>query len=193
VTHPANPSTQLPPNPTGPESIVLIGFMGTGKTTIGRRLARSTDLPFEDTDDLIVERAGLTIPEIFRMHGEAAFRKVESESLAKLDPRCPRILSTGGGIVLAPANRARLRELGFVVWLSATEEEIQQRVSRNRKRPLMQGGNPRETIQRLLGERTPFYRETADWTLDTTGLAISETVRLILGQAEIHARAGRRD
>ena len=111
-----------PPIPAGPigPGIVLIGFMGTGKTTIGRRLAHRTGLSFADTDTLVVERAGLSIPEIFRLHGEPAFRELEREVLAGLAGGEPRVLSTGGGIVLDPGNRARLRALGWVVWLETS-------------------------------------------------------------------------
>jgi shikimate kinase len=185
-----NPSTpnsdSASPGPPAVGSVVLIGFMGTGKSTIGRRLADRAGLPFEDTDDLIVGRAGLPIPEIFRLHGETAFRDVEHEVLAGLDPTHPRILSTGGGIVLQERNRALLRRLGFVVWLTADEAEILRRVSRNRNRPLVQGDNPRETIRRLLAERAPLYRATADWSLETTGLPVPETVKRIAARADAH-------
>ena len=154
--------------------------MGTGKTTIGRRLASRTGKPFADTDAIVVERAGLSIAEIFRLHGESAFRDLESEVLASLDPTEPRILSTGGGIVLRPENRERLRALGLVVWLRASPAEILARISRNTQRPLMQTPDPAATIRELLTTREPLYRESAHWTLETTGLPIPETVHRIL-------------
>ncbi|HEY0789807.1 MAG TPA: shikimate kinase [Chthoniobacterales bacterium] len=154
--------------------------MGSGKSSVGRELARQTGLPFEDTDLLIRGRVGQSISEIFAAHGEAFFRAQERAALRELQTRQRFVLATGGGIVLDPANRTTLRSLGPVVCLTAEEETIWARVSRNRHRPLLDTPNPRQTLRELLTTRSPLYEEVADFTVDSTGLSHGEVARQIL-------------
>jgi len=159
---------------TNPHHIVLIGFMGSGKTTVGHLVAEKLAWPFVDTDALVVEQAGLSIPDIFATEGEAGFRKRESAVLARLTTDPPRVIATGGGIVTQPQNAPLLRSLGFVVWLSASESDIFARVSRNRNRPLLHTADPRQTIHNLLAQRRPFYESFAHLTIETHGLEPEE-------------------
>lgn len=164
-------------------NIVLVGFMGSGKSSIGRLVAGRLRFRFIDTDQAIAERAGMNISEIFTRHGEAHFRGLESsvlESLAHLDRH---VIATGGGIVLRGDNRARLRELGFVVGLKANESVIVERVSRNTRRPLLQTGDPRETVRQMLAERQPLYDAAAQFTIDTSYLTHTEVAVVIIAKA----------
>ena len=133
------------------KNIILIGFMGSGKSTIGRELSRSLGYPLLDTDAQIVERAGKPIARIFADEGEEAFRELETGLLEELAaaPSERHIISTGGGIITRPQNCALLRRLGYVVWLVVTPAEILRRTSRNRNRPLLNNDHPEETIHKL--------------------------------------------
>jgi shikimate kinase len=124
------------------QNVILIGFMGCGKTTVGQILAEKLGWEFADTDHIVVQHARRTISEIFRLEGEAEFRKKESAVLSQLATGDHRIISSGGGIVTQPENESLLKALGFVVWLNATEQIIFERVSRNRSRPLLQTSSP---------------------------------------------------
>jgi shikimate kinase len=161
-------------------NIVLVGFMGSGKSSVGRELARQTGLRFEDTDLLIRSRVGQSIPEIFAAHGEAFFRAQEHAALRELQTRQQFVLATGGGIVLDRANRMILRSLGPVICLTADEETIWARVGRNRNRPLLRTPNPRQTFHALLIHRVPLYQEVADFIVDSTRLSHGEVARQIL-------------
>lgn len=166
-----------------PSNIVLVGFMGSGKSSIGRLLARRLDFDFVDTDRLIIERAGTEISEIFARHGEDHFRDLESAAIESLRGAEGKIIATGGGAVLREKNRASLRELGLVVGLTASEDVIFERVSRNSKRPLLQTENPRATVHALLAAREPLYREAAQLTIDTTRLSHDDVADRILAEA----------
>ena len=158
------------------QNLVLIGFMGSGKSTIGRLVARRMGFQFLDTDQLIVDRVGMAIR-------ETAFRALETsvlESLAHLN-RC--VIATGGGAVVREQNRATLRQLGFVVGLTASEAVLFERVSRNSKRPLLQGGDPLTTVQEMLARRAPFYADAAQWTIDTSTLSHEQAVTAIIAEA----------
>jgi shikimate kinase len=174
-----------------PKNIVLIGLMGCGKSTIGRKLQALLGYPLVDTDHLIEEKAGMGVSEIFARRGEPYFREVESAVLNELSaPGGPRrIIATGGGIVGRKANRKLLSQLGYVVWLQAPVEVILQRTGRNRDRPLLQTENPREKIERLLAERSPLYHEIADLELETAGLETEEIACGILESARYHFAA----
>ncbi len=156
------------------ENVVLVGFMGSGKSSVGRLLARTLQGRFVDTDRLVVDRAGRDITEIFATDGEGFFRQEESRALRSLLGGSRLVVATGGGILTVPENVPALRRLGFVVWLTASEEVIWERVSRNRKRPLLHTDNPRETVRALLAKRNPLYAAAADITVDTTGLTHAE-------------------
>jgi len=161
------------------KNIVLIGFMGSGKSSVGRLIAAKLNQRFIDTDHLIIQKNGLEISEIFKQHGESYFRDQERIALESLQNSSHCVIATGGGIVVRPENHALLHQLGFVVWLTANEEIIFERVSRNTKRPLIQTENPRETISNLLIQRNPLYDKAAHFTLDTSDyphVSIAETI-----------------
>ncbi len=164
-------------------NIVLIGFMGSGKTSIGRRVAQQLGFQFIDTDAVIVERAGMKVAEIFAEHGEAWFREQETEALRALHLLNRAVISTGGGIVGREENHALLRELGFVVWLTASEAVIFERVSRNKKRPLLQTPDPRATVHQLLEARRPLYASVAQCTLETSALTHQEAADALIAEA----------
>ena len=170
---------------TPPKNIVLIGFMGSGKSSLGRELSTLLGYPVLDTDTLIVERAGKSIPRLFEEDGESAFRDLESRVLADLEKQGPsrHIIATGGGIVTRPENRARLRNLGYVVWLVVSPREILRRTARNKDRPLLNTTDPEETIARLLEQRLPHYREAAHLTVETDNLTFPELATGIVESA----------
>lgn len=165
-----------------PENIVLIGFMGCGKTTVGRELQHRLGYPLVDMDHVIELRTGKSISEIFATQGEAAFRDMETNLLQELqDPTAPRrIISTGGGVIGREENRALLKDLGYVVWLHAPTSVILDRTSKNRSRPLLQTEDPAAIIQALLEERMPLYQSAAHLKLDTAGLCSDEVATGIL-------------
>lgn len=172
---------------TTPLNVILIGFMGCGKTTIGVRLAGLLGFDFVDIDHLIVSKAGRSIPQIFEAEGEAGFRAIESAVLDELiaEGRDHLVISTGGGIVTQERNVPKLRELGLIVWLTTTDELLWQRVRRNRERPMLHTPNPRQTFDDLLALRRPMYQQSADLTIDSSGLSpeeaaygMSESVRV---------------
>jgi shikimate kinase len=165
------------------ENIILVGFMGTGKSSIGKRVAKQLGFQFLDTDQLVTDRAGLAVSEIFAQQGEAAFRDLETSVLISRGHLNRCVIATGGGLVIREENRALLREMGFVVGLTATEEVIFERVSRNDKRPLLQTEDPRATLRRLLEAREPFYRDAAQFTLDTSVIPHAEAAEAIIGEA----------
>ncbi len=163
--------------------------MGCGKSSVGRRLAQTTGHRFVDTDDLIVEAAGLPITEIFAARGEAGFRDLESAVLRDLVGVCGIVLATGGGIITSAANRAVLRDIGVVAWLDADPNSLFERVSRNRRRPLLQTDNPRATFDSLLARRRLVYEETSDFRVDSTDLSHDQAAREILDEGmRAHAR-----
>lgn len=166
------------------QNIVLIGFMGTGKTTIGKIASERLGLEFVDTDDLIVEQAGEPIPQIFERLGEDGFRELETSVLRGLAGQGGRIIATGGGIITRPENIVLLGKLGFVVWLSATVETIFERVSLNRDRPLLYTDDPLQTITEMLAAREELYREAADLTVETDDFHAEEITHGIAASAE---------
>ncbi len=169
--------------PATRQNIVLVGFMGTGKSSIGRLIAGRLGFVFVDTDALVVERAGREIAEIFASEGEEHFREMETAVLASLAHLERRVIATGGGIVLRERNRELMRELGLVVRLTASEDVIYERVARNTKRPLLQTENPRATLSALLAAREPMYAAAAQWTLDTTTMAHGAAAEAVIAEA----------
>ncbi|EDY18636.1 Shikimate kinase [Chthoniobacter flavus Ellin428] len=164
-------------------NIVFIGFMGSGKTSVGRLVAQRLGFQFVDTDAVVVERAGMQISEIFARHGEPWFRDHETSALSSLSILNRSVISTGGGIVLRPQNRALLQELGFVVWLTASEDVIFERVSRNKKRPLLQTADPRRTVHELLEQRHDLYQGTAQFTVNSTELSHEAAAEAVIAKA----------
>lgn len=154
--------------------------MGTGKSSVGRLLARQLRYDFTDTDRLVVERTGMEITAIFKAHGEEFFRAQERLALESLGGRNRLIIATGGGIVTRSENVALLRAMAFVVWLTASEEVIFERVSRNTRRPLLHTPNPRETISTLLAQRRALYAGAAHLTVDTSVRSHAEVAGLII-------------
>ena len=164
-------------------NVVLIGFMGTGKSSAGRLVANKLGFQYVDTDQLVSQRAGREIPEIFAAEGEEFFRELEASALESLVhfERC--VIATGGGIVLREANRVALRKLGFVVGLIASEAVIFERVSRNSRRPLLQTPDPRATVQAMLAARQPLYEAAAELTIDSSNRNSNEVAELIVAAA----------
>jgi shikimate kinase len=164
-------------------NIVLIGFMGCGKSSVGRRIASLTGHRFIDTDVLIVSRAGMSIPQIFATEGEPGFRDRESAELRELVGADGIVLATGGGLVLREENRETLRRIGPVAWLHAAPDVLFGRVSRNRKRPLLQTEDPRATFDSLLAARLPIYETAADFRIDATALSHDEAAHAVVEEA----------
>lgn len=170
---------------TPPKNIVLIGFMGCGKSTVGRELHQLLGYPLVDMDAEIEESAGMPITDIFAKEGENGFRARETGLLTTLAaPDAPRrIISTGGGVVVRPENRPLLRKLGYVVWLHAPADVILERTGRHNHRPLLHAEDPAARIRMLLDERMPWYEETAHLKVDTAGLDCREIAGGILESA----------
>jgi shikimate kinase len=149
----------------GARCIVLIGMMGAGKSTIGRRLAARLRLAFVDADtEIETAHAGMTIPEIFAAHGEPYFRDGEARVIARLLDHGPAVVATGGGAFMREETRGRVRDKAISIWLKADAEVIMKRVRRRSDRPLLQNADPEGTVARLLGEREPVYQQ-ADITI----------------------------
>ena len=162
-------------------NIILIGFMGSGKTTIGRRLSYRLKQTMTDTDKLIEKQQNLSIPELFERYGESRFRELETESIEYL-LRTARneVVSTGGGMPIRPENRTLLRELGCVIFLRVRAETIIERLKNDTTRPLLRGDNPALKITSMLEERNPAYLETADIVIDVD----DKTFDMILTEIE---------
>jgi len=175
--------SDAPQKPDLPENIVLVGFMGSGKSTVGRMLARQLRFRFLDTDRLVEERERMTITKIFEKHGEAHFRECETAALESLGGLQRHILATGGGIVTVPANIPLLRSLGLVVLLKADPEEIYRRVSRNSERPLLQVEDPRKRVLDLMAARQPLYESAAHFKVDSTRLRHEDVTAKIMDEA----------
>jgi shikimate kinase len=152
--------------------------MGAGKSAVGRELARRTELPRHDIDELIRKRFALSIPEIFEQHGEAVFREAETELVRKLDRGA--IVVTGGGIVLREENVKLLRALGRTFWLDADEATLWRRAARRSTRPLLQAPNPRAKFSQLLRERLPLYQAAADDRVDVSACSVKEVADQII-------------
>jgi shikimate kinase len=148
----------------GARSVVLIGMMGAGKSTIGRRLSARLRLPFLDADGEIEAAAGMSIPDIFETHGEPHFRDGEARVIARLLDSGPAVIATGGGAFMREETRNRIRDKAVSIWLKAEAEIIMRRVRRRADRPLLQTPDPAATVDRLLGEREPVY-QNADITI----------------------------
>ena len=161
-------------------NVVLIGFMGTGKSSVGRELARRWGFRFLDTDSIIRNECGRPIAEIFSVFGEPFFRDQEFATLTKL-LHCRRsVIATGGGIVIQPRNVTLLSKLGTTIWLKADKQTIFERVSRNKNRPLLQTPDPETAIARLLTERAPLYESAANLVVDSSGLSHHEVAERVI-------------
>ena len=171
VTSQNDADIAIPPGPIlsalDRRSIVLVGMMGVGKSSVGRRLAARLSIPFIDADSEIEKAAGMTIPEIFAGHGEPYFRGGEARVIARLLESGPQVLATGGGAFMNPDTRALVKLKGVSVWLHADFDVLMRRTSKRRSdRPLLQTENPDETLRALLAEREPTYA-LADLTVQS--------------------------
>ena len=160
-------------------NVVLVGFMGSGKSSVGRILSSLTGFALVDTDTLVVQEAGQSIPAIFRQHGEEHFRAVETKVLKSLVGRIGLIVATGGGVVTVAENRDLLPQIGPVVWLDADPDHLYQRVKHS-KRPLLQTKDPRKTVVELYRAREPLYAGIATVHIDSGSLTHKQTAEAVL-------------
>ena len=157
-------------------NIVLIGFMGTGKSAVGRVLATRIRKEFFETDRMVEKKTGKSIPEIFEEGGEDRFREHEMEVVREAAEAENAVISCGGGVVLNPCNVETLREKGVIVLLTASPDSILRRIAENGKRPLF----TTESLHDLMGKREPLYEEAAEYTVDTTGLTVDEITEIVV-------------
>lgn len=163
--------------------VVLVGLMGAGKTTVGRRVAHALHLPFVDADSEIVEAAGCSISDIFEIYGEEIFRDLEQRVLLRLLSDTPCVIATGGGAFINPSVRAAIKSKGISVWLKADIEVLLERVSRRDTRPLLKSGDRRAILSRLMEERYPVYGE-ADIAIDSNSGTHEAVVQNLLSELE---------
>lgn len=185
------PSKQADPaeaagGPAIDRPVVLVGMMGAGKTTVGRRLAQRLRLPFVDADEEIEKAAGMSVSDLFLSHGEESFRRGEAQVIARLLSRPPFVLATGGGAVISAETRRLIKELALSIWIRADIDVILKRATRRATRPLLRDGDPRATLLRLMEARAPFYAE-ADIAVDSLPGPHSRTVDAILAAIQSFA------
>ncbi len=165
--------------------ISLVGLPGSGKSTVGRQLARRLQLPFFDADQAIEQRLGCSIRAYFEREGEESFRDLEESVLADLTEQPSGVISTGGGAVLRAENRRRLRERSQVVYLNSSPDELFRRLRHDVNRPLLQVADPRGRLRDLHALRDPLYRETAHFIVDTGRPSVATLVNMIVMQLEL--------
>ena len=168
------------------QNIFLIGPMGAGKTTIGKRLAQLLGMRFIDSDHEVERRTGVDIPYIFEKEGEAGFRRREAEVIDELTQEQGLVLATGGGVVVTPQNREHLAARGLVVYLHTTVDQQLDRTRKSNKRPLLQTANPRARLEALMAEREPLYREIADVVVTTRGRYVRRLAQKVLREIEAY-------
>ena len=171
-------------------NIALIGFMGAGKTSVGRLVADQLHFDYQDTDELIQSRTGRPIAEIFLTDGEAAFRKMEQELVGELAARTKTVIATGGGLPMNPQNLVSLKTHALVVCLWASPETIWERVKNQTHRPLLHDADPQKKIRELLAAREPFYRQ-ADVLLNTELRSVREVAQQVVHQFRLEASGQR--
>lgn len=165
--------------------VSLIGLPGSGKSTVGRQLARRLQLPFIDSDHWIEDRLGCSIREYFEREGETSFRDVEAQVIDELTQGPPGVLSTGGGTVLRAENRTNLRTRGNVVYLKSSPDELFRRLRHDTQRPLLQVADPLQRLRDLYAVRDPLYRQTAHFVIETGRPSVASLVNMILMQLEL--------
>lgn len=170
-------------------NLILIGMMGCGKSTVGRKLAAALGRPFVDADVELVQRCGVSIATIFELEGEPGFRRREAALIAELVQPASIVLATGGGAVIDPQSRRLMREQGHVVFLEASAADLWQRLRRDQSRPLLSAPDPRGRIEALLTQREPWYREVAHQTVVTGRQPVSRTVAQILAELPADLRS----
>jgi shikimate kinase len=168
-------------------TISLIGLPGSGKTTVGRQLSRRLRVPFLDSDTVIEQQLGCSIREFFEREGEARFRDIEASVIDDLTHQTTGVLSTGGGAVLRPENRAHLRQRSQVVYLNSSPDDLFRRLRHDKNRPLLQVADPLGRLRDLYAQRDAFYRETAHFSVDTGRPSVASLVNMILMQLELSA------
>lgn len=165
--------------------VSLIGLPGSGKSTVGRQLARRLQLPFFDSDHVIEQRLGCSIREYFEREGEVRFRDMEASVIDELTLNPDAVLSTGGGAVLRPENRQNLRSRTQVVYLNSSPDDLFRRLRHDKSRPLLQVADPLQRLRDLYAQRDPLYRETAHFQVETGRPSVASLVNLILIQLEL--------
>lgn len=166
------------------KSIVLVGMMGAGKSSVGRALERRTGLTRLDTDEAVATQFGIPIAEMFEVYGEEKFRNAETETLRGLATDRATIIVTGGGIIMRAENVDLLRRVGTVVWLNGDEAVLFERASRRNTRPLLQNENPRAVFSELFQKRVPLYKAAADFEINTGRLDHDQVAEIILTKME---------
>jgi len=167
------------------QGVALVGLPGSGKSTVGRQLARRLQLPFIDSDPVIERRLGCSIRAYFEREGEESFRDVEEAVLDELTQTHAGVLSTGGGAVLRAANRERLRMRSHVVYLHSAPEEVFRRLRRDVNRPLLQVDDPLSRLRELYAVRDPLYREASHFVIETGRPSVATLVNMIVMQLEL--------
>lgn len=170
------------------ENVILIGFMGAGKSSVGRLLAKRLGRCFVETDDVIVAKEGRSIPEIFRAHGEGRFRELEAELLDLLRLKRGDVIATGGGLPCREGRMEALKAMGTVVWLAGDFDALYERALRSGSRPLLDG-KPREEAVALYRAREPYYRQ-AHFSVDTSAMGVDQVVSRILSLLRERQRVG---
>ncbi len=161
-------------------NIYLIGYRGTGKTTLGRALGMELKHRFIDIDELIVEKAGLTIPEIFEQQGEKSFRDMETEILKEVSQDKNLVIATGGGIIEREENRSVLKKNGFIIYLTASPDTIYQRIGGDTNRPALTQKSEKEEITHMLKKRAPLYEELATYSINTGSDNLQKCLDIII-------------
>ncbi len=165
-------------------NLILVGMMGSGKTTMGRALARHLGKAFVDSDEEIQQRTGVTVPHIFDIEGEAGFRQRESAAIRDLVGRDNMVLATGGGAVLAEQNRAMLQQNGIVIYLKASVHDLWQRTRHDRNRPLLQTADPHAKLAELFQQRDHLYRQVADIVIQSGKQSAHALMLHLVGEIE---------
>lgn len=159
--------------------LYLVGNMGSGKTTVGIRIAEQLGLPSYDLDELIEQDTGASIPELFARYGEPRFREIEAAALERVSGSPTAVIATGGGVVLSEANRARMRQTGWLVYLQVSPETLWQRVQHTQNRPLLQHPEPQRVLRQIVQAREPLYQES-DWTVDADALTPMQVAEAVI-------------
>ena len=176
---------QSAPTAIDPLRIALVGMPGSGKSTVGRHLARLLGLPFADSDTEIERRLGIPIRDYFEQHGEAAFRDIEQDVIDELSSRPAVVLATGGGAVLRPSNRNALHSRMHVLYLRATPDDLHRRLRHDTQRPLLQVEDPLRRLRELYRERDPLYRRTAHFVVEAARPSVPAMLNMVLMQLEM--------
>ena len=162
-------------------NIVLVGPMGSGKTTVGRRLSENLKVDFYDADHEIIDKTGVSIDHIFDVEGEEGFRKRESKAIKELCNKSNIVLATGGGAILLEENRSAIKKARSVIYLSSSVDQILRRTAKSKIRPLLENStNRRQTISNIIDSRDPFYREVATIIINTNGKKLNQVINEIL-------------